>query len=133
MLPQRKSTMNEVIALRGPKRLQLVVQRDLTAAQIHDHLVKRIEEQSQASDMSVLKKQMDHLDRIIEDVGIIRTHGTIALDWVPGKGTVIRVNDMVRGTPIASEEFYNALLRIWLSDHAKSLPLRDALLGKTAG
>lgn len=132
-LPQRKSTIEDVLATHGPKRLLLIMQRDLTGRQVHDYLVKRIEDQNQAAEMSVLRKQMDDLDRIIDAVGMIRTNGTIALDWVPGKGTVIRVNDVARGTPIPGEEFYQALLRIWLSERAKSLPLRDALLGKNAG
>jgi hypothetical protein len=132
-LPQRKSNAEEVVALRGPKRLLLVMQRDLTGRQVQDYLLKRIEDQNQATEMVVLKRQMDDLYRIIDAVGMIRIGGTIALDWVPGKGSVIRVNDVVRGEPIASEDFYQALLRIWLSDRAKSLPLRDALLGKPSG
>ena len=132
-LPQRKSTMDDMLAMDGPKRLLLVMQRDLTGRQVHDYLLQRIQDQNQASEMSVLKKQMDDLDRIIDAVGMIRTSGTIALDWVPGKGTVIRVNDVVRGAPIPGGDFYHALLRIWLSERAKSLPLRDALLGKNTG
>ena len=125
--------MSEVIALKGPKRMLLTVQRDLTARQVHDHLMMRIGDSAQASEMTVLKTRMSDLDRIIESVGVIETDGTIALDWVPGSGTVIRVNGVARGEPIPGEDFYNALLRIWLSEHAKSLPLRDALLGKPAG
>ena len=129
-LPQRRGTMSEVLALKGPKRLLMVMRRELTGRQIHDYLIKRLADQAQASEMSVLKTRMEDLDRIIDAVGVIRKDGTVALDWVPGKGTVIRVNDVARGEPIAGEDFYHAFLRLWLSDRAKSLLLRDALLGR---
>ena len=131
-LPQRQNTMSEVMAGKGPKRLLLTMQRDLTGQQVHDYLMKRLNDTAQASEMSVLKTRMADLDRIIESVATIEKSGTIALDWLPGKGTVIRVNDVARGEPIAGEDFYQALLRIWLSERAKSPALREALLGKAA-
>ena len=83
--------------------------------------------------MAVLKARMGELNRIIDAVGTLEKDGRIAMDYIPSKGTVIRVNDVVRGDPIPGEDFYQALLKIWLSDHAKSLVLRDQLLGKPAG
>ena len=46
----------------------------------------------------------------------------------PGVGTIIRVNGIAKGDPIPGEDFYNALLRIWLGDKARSV----LLLGKAA-
>jgi hypothetical protein len=130
-LPERRATMPEVLALKGPKRLLWVMRRDITGTQLKDYLAKRVNDPAQASEMTVLKARMLELDRIIDSVGTLATDGTIAIDFVPGKGTVIRVNGEVRGDPIRGEDFYNALLSIWLSDRAKSPPLRAALLGQS--
>jgi Chalcone isomerase-like len=80
-----------------------------------------------------MKARMSDLDKVIYAEGVIHRGGTIALDYVPGKGTVIRVNDVAKGNPIPGEDFYNALLRIWLGERARSATLREALLGRTAG
>ena len=132
-LPARRTTAAEVLALKGPKRLLLVIERsELTADQIHDHLVQRIGDGSQAAEMEVMKARLDDLDRIIYAEKVIKRGGTIALDYLPGQGTVIRVNGVAKGAPIPGEDFYNALLKIWLGERAKSASLREALLGRSS-
>lgn len=131
-LPARHSTANDVIALKSPKRILLVIQRrELTGRQVHDYLIDRIADGSQPAEMEVMKARLVELDKVINGVNVIQQGGTIALDYVPGKGTVIQVNGIVRGAPIPGEDFYNALLRIWLGEHARSATLREALLGRS--
>jgi hypothetical protein len=97
---------------------------------VHDHVVARSEDGSQPSEMALMTARIDGLDRIIEAERVINQGGTIDLDYLPGVGTIIRVNGIAKGEPIPGEDFYKALLRIWLGDKAKSLHLRDQLLGK---
>ena len=130
-LPERRRTLKDVLALKGPKRLLWVMRRDITGEQLKDYLRKRVNDPAQASEMTVLKARMVELDRIIDSVATLSKDGTIAIDYVPGKGTIIRVNGDVRGEPIRGEDFFNALLSIWLSDRAKSPALREALFGKS--
>jgi Chalcone isomerase-like len=130
-LPVRGKTMNEILALKGPKRLLLVMLRkEITARQVHEHVIDRIEDGSQPAEMAVMKTRLDDLDTIIQSEGTIRRGGTISLDYMPDKGTVIRVNGIAKGNPIPGVDFYNALLGIWLGERAKSASLRDALLGR---
>jgi hypothetical protein len=133
-LPARGKTMNEVLALKGPKRMQMVMLRkEITARQVHEHVTDRIADGSQPAEMAVMKTRMADLDKIIDSEGTIQRGGTISLDYLPDKGTVIRVNGVAKGNPIPGEDFYNALLRIWLGERAKSATLRDALLGRGSG
>jgi Chalcone isomerase-like len=133
-LPARGKTMNEVLVLKGPKRMHMVMLRnEITARQVHEHVTNRIADGSQPAEMAVMKTRMADLDKIIDAEGTIQRGGTISLDYIPGKGTVIRVNDVAKGNPIPGEDFYNALLKIWLGERAKSKTLRDALLGRAAG
>jgi len=130
-LPVHARTVSEVLALSGPKRMHMVMLRDhITAKQVHDHVVARMEDGSQAGEMALMKSRLDELDRIIDAERVINHNGTIILDYVPARGTIIRVNGAQKGDPIPGEDFYNALLRIWLGDRAKSLTLRDQLLGR---
>ena len=130
-LPARRTTLNDVLALKGPKRLLLVIQRnELTGKQIHEYLISRISDGTQQDEMAAMQARMDDLDRIINAERSIKHGGTIALDYLPGQGTMIRVNGTAKGAPIPGEDFYQALLRIWLGERAKSTTLRDALLGR---
>lgn len=130
-LPARRNTMSEVLALKGPKRLLLVIQRsELSGKQIHDYLISRIGDGTQQDEMAAMKARMDELDSIINAERSIKRGGTIALDYIPEQGTVIRVNGVAKGAPIPGDDFYHALLKIWLGERAKSATLREALLGR---
>jgi len=52
----------------------------------------------------------------------------ISLDWT-GAGTQLLVNSKPVGRPIAGEDFYHALLRIWLGERPVQDDLKKALLG----
>jgi hypothetical protein len=131
-LPVPARTLREAIAVKGPKRLHMVMLRDgITSKQVEEQVLSRIGDGTQPAEMALMKPRLDELKRIIDAEKVINRGGTIILDFVPGKGTIIRVNGAARGDPIPGEEFYNALLGIWLGDHAKSLVLRDHLLGAT--
>ena len=54
----------------------------------------------------------------------------IHLDWLPEQGTRITLNDKAIGRDIAGEDFYRALMKIWLGPKAVQDSLKDALLGK---
>ena len=129
-LPVRAKTLADVLAIKGPKRIQMVMLRDgITSKQVHDHVIARIEDGTQPAEMAVMKAQIADLTRIIEAERVINLGGTIMLDFIPDRGTVIRVNGTPKGEPIPGEDFFNALLRIWLGDRARSTALRDQLLG----
>jgi hypothetical protein len=52
----------------------------------------------------------------------------IRIDYVPGTGTAVRINDELRGT-VAGNAFYRALLKVWLGDKPVSKSLKKAMLG----
>ena len=52
----------------------------------------------------------------------------ITLDWT-GAGTQLLVQGKPAGRPIEGEDFYRALLRIWLGDKPVQDDLKKALLG----
>lgn len=57
---------------------------------------------------------------------------SFTVDWVPGTGTVVLINDKPVSAPIPEPEFFNGLLRIWLGPSPADHLLKDALLGKPA-
>ena len=54
----------------------------------------------------------------------------ILLDFLPEAGTAVSVNGQAKGKPIPGEDFYRALLRIWLGDKPVDGDLKKGMLGQ---
>lgn len=80
--------------------------------------------------MATLKGPLDELSAIMSALGEAKKGSVIALDFVPGSGTRVLVNGATQGKPIAGDEFYRALLRIWLGDRPVDGDLKKGLLGQ---
>jgi hypothetical protein len=52
---------------------------------------------------------------------------------VPAAGTQLTVDGKPSGAPIPGEDFYRALLKIWLGEHPVQDDLKKALLGDMSG
>ena len=53
----------------------------------------------------------------------------VDLDYVPERGLQLSLNGKPRGEPIAGEDFYAALLLVFLGDRPTDTALRAGLLG----
>ncbi len=57
-----------------------------------------------------------------------RQGDVIRLDYLPGRGTTVTINNESRGS-IEGEDFMRAWLRIWLGAHPADSGLKKGLLG----
>ncbi|HZF18603.1 MAG TPA: chalcone isomerase family protein [Burkholderiales bacterium] len=128
-LAQKKTSASEVLALPGPKRVSMRLMRDLSAKQLVDALDEGIRDNTPAAERESLKDRVADLSALMSSLQSAKAGDVIALDWVPGTGTRIVLNGAARGKPIPGEDFYRALLRIWLGDDPVSKDLKKALLG----
>ena len=76
------------------------------------------------------KTQIADLTATMTDVGAAKEKQVVTLDWVPGQGTKVALNGAAKGKTIAGEDFYNALLKIWIGGKPVSGDLKATLLGK---
>jgi len=58
----------------------------------------------------------------------VRKGDEIRLDYIPGQGTRVYVNDQLQGS-VNGEDFSRALLKIWLGKKPADAGLKEALLG----
>ncbi len=79
--------------------------------------------------MKSFEPRIAELSAIMNELKEARKGMAILLDWQPGTGTVVAVDGKTRGKPIAGEDFYRALLRIWLGERPVQDDLKKALLG----
>ena len=129
-LAEKKTSTDEVLALPGPKRVSMRLMRDLSAKQLTDALDEGMRDNTPAAEQESLKARLAELTATMNALQSAKEGDVIALDWLPGSGTRVVLNGEPRGKAIAGEDFYRALLRIWLGDNPVSGSLKKALLGQ---
>ena len=125
-LGEKKSLAADVLAERGAKRVSLTLLRELSAQQVTEAFDEGIQANNSAATLAAMKPRIAQLLRLFADG---KQGDAILLDYLPGVGTVVSLNGVVRGKPIAGEDFYRALLRIWLGDKPVDDELKRAMLG----
>jgi len=128
-LPEKKSVGTEVIAATGPKRVAIHMLRDVDADQFSGALADGIKDNHPEAEATKLEPRVKQLAAIMRDMKEAKNGMRITLDWLPGAGTQLTVQGKPAGAPIPGEDFYSALLRIWLGDKPVQADLKTALLG----
>ena len=116
------------IAQPGPKRVLIHMLRDVGAEQFSEALVEGIKANQSEAEAAALEPRIKQLAAIMNQVGEAKKGMAIALDWT-GAETRVVIDGKPAGQPIAGEDFYRALLRIWLGDKPVQDDLKKALLG----
>lgn len=132
-LPQKADTLANVLATVGPRRIHIVALRDLTAGQFADALVKGIRKNHSEAELAALNPRLETFRTTLLALKHAPKGTVIHLDWLPvaeGGATRLVVNGKQAGTLVPGEDFYHALLRIWLGEKPADGALKNALLGK---
>jgi hypothetical protein len=127
-LPTKTSNAAEAISSTGPKRVAIHMLRDVGADAFTEAMADGIRANHSEAEAKALEPRIKELAAIMAEVKEAKKGMAIALDWQPQGGTVMMVNGTPRGKPIAGEDFYRALLRIWLGDKPVQDDLKKALL-----
>ncbi len=129
-LPEKKATTAEALAIAGPKRVAMTMLRDLSAQQLSEALADGIRNNSTAAEQEALKARTDELLAIMNALGEAKKGDAILLDFLPDSGTRVVVNGQPRGKAIAGDDFYRALLGIWLGHKPVDGDLKKGMLGQ---
>ncbi len=127
-LVEKKADAAAAIALAGPKRASIHMLRDVGADTFTEALVEGLRANHSEADYRALEPRVNELAAIMAEIKEAKKGMTIALDWT-GSATRLVVDAKPAGKPIAGEDFYRALLRIWLGDKPVQSDLKKALLG----
>ena len=127
-LPEKKTDAAGAIQLSGPKRAAIHMLRNVGAGQFTEALVEGLRANLSEADFQKLEPRVKQLSDTMAQVGEAKKGMSIALDWT-GSETRLLVDGKAAGQPIPGEDFYRALLRIWLGEHPVQDDLKRALLG----
>ncbi len=128
-LPQKSSTPTGILAQPGPKRVAIHMLRDVGADTFTEALADGIRANHSEAEAKALEPRIKEFAAIMAEIKEAKKGMAIALDWQPASGTVTLINGTPRGKAISGEDFYRALLRIWLGDKPVQDDLKKALLG----
>lgn len=128
-LPHKETRAGDVLGMPGAKRVQLVMMRNVGSELLADNLSKSLAENTSKAEMAQLQPRVEQLRSLMMSLGEARKGSKILLDFQPGVGTHVTVDGQAVGNDIPGDDFYRALLRIWIGDAVASKPLRAQLLG----
>jgi hypothetical protein len=128
-LPERKPKAEEILSLAGPKRIAIHMLRDVSAESFTEALIDGLRKNHSDAEMVRFGPRIAQLTAIMAEIKEAKEGMAIDMDWVPSGGLRLRVDGQATGQPIVGEDFYRALLRIWLGPNPVQDDLKAALLG----
>ncbi len=127
-LPERKAAAADAINAPGPKRVAIHMLRDVDATEFAGALTDGMRQNLSESEMKGFEPRLQRLVAVMNEMKVARKGMRVTLDWA-GAGTQVTVDGKPSGAPIEGEDFYRALLKIWIGEHPVQDDLKQALLG----
>lgn len=129
-LPRKTASAEEAVAQAGPKRVSLTMLREVDSADFAQAFAKGMADNNDPATLARLAPAIQRMNQLFADQKTLAPGDGVAIDWVPGTGTVIRIKGAAGGETFREPEFFTAMLRIWLGPAAVDAALKEALLGK---
>ncbi|HEY8855950.1 MAG TPA: chalcone isomerase family protein [Rugosibacter sp.] len=132
-LPKKQTEAADAYQAKGAKRLRIVVLMEAPAERFAQALIKGIEKNHDTEAMARLQTRADTLKTGLLALGKVHPGDVADFDWLPERrGGVLRfaINGKKQGEEIAGEDFYQALMTVWLGDRPADRALKAALLGQ---
>lgn len=128
-LTEKKTAVADILKLDGPRRVTLVMARDIAAEDLGKAFMDGINDNLDKAEKAKIVGQIGKFGEMFANVDAIKKGDVLHMDWIPGTGTVCELNGKRIGEPVSDLNFYNAVLRIWLGDKPVDRSLKPALLG----
>lgn len=134
-LPQKAATAADVLAMKGAKRIRIVLLRDTSGETFADALPSGIRKNHSEQEVGPLNARIEALKATMLAITNTPKGAVIHFDWLPevdGGVTRLTINGEKKGEDIAGEDFYRAVLKIWIGESPVQADLKESLLGKAS-
>lgn len=128
-VPQKAGDAAAVLAQKGPRRIAITMLRDVDAETFAGALIDGLRSNHTEAQFTAMRAQADALSATLKAAGEAKKGDAIHFEFLPESGTRVAVNGAPRGNPIAGEDFFAAVLRVWLGDKPVDSGLKKGLLG----
>lgn len=128
-LSEKKTTVADVLASEGPRRMILVMQREVTSEEFGQSFMTGLNDNSDKAEKSKVINQTVKFGEMFASIPGLKKGDVLYLDWIPGVGNENFLNGKKIGETIPDVAFYNAVLRLWLGNKPVDSALKPLLLG----
>ena len=115
-VPQKSGDAAALLAQKGPRRVAITMLRSVDAETFAGALNDGLRSNHTEAQLTAMKPQIDALNATLKAVGEAKKGDVIHFEFMPEGGTRVTVNGQPRGSAIAGEDFFTAVLRIWIGD-----------------
>jgi Chalcone isomerase-like len=128
-VPAKSNSAAALLAQKGPRRMQLTMLRNLDADSFAGALNDGLKNNHTEAQLAAFKPQIDALNAAVKAVDEVKKGDVVSIEFAPDTGTRILLNGQPKGPAMPGEDFYAAVLRIWLGDKPADADLKKGLLG----
>lgn len=126
-LPAPRHSLADIDKLPGPKRLQLIILRDLTGSTLNHYFLSDFKLAATDAEFKSLITEVGQTGAYYAQVGTIKQGTVVDFDWLPEEhGFTVLINGKPLGPPMKSELMYQIFLRMYVG---KPDYLRESILG----
>lgn len=125
---KRDASAQALLSQSGAKSMQIVLLRDLTGEDFADAMIKGFHKNNTDADVARFQGRLDELRKTMVSFGTVKKGTAIQLNLVPGAGIRTLVDGAQKGADIQGDDFYAALLKIWLGAKPVDDDLKSGLL-----
>lgn len=126
---KKDHTAAGLISQPGPKSMQIVLLRDLTGEDFADAMLKGFKDNNSPADVAKYQPKIEEVRAMMAAFGSVRKGTTIRIDFTPGVGVQVLMDGVLKGEQMVSEEFFSAVLKIWLGQSPVDSDLKASLVG----
>jgi len=130
--PGKTPTPEAVIGGPGPRRLHIVMLREIDANELGKLFTRGMQDNATRDEFAKSIPGTIKMGEMFAARKRLLAGDGFTIDYLPGTGTVISVNGKQEIEPVKEPEFFSALMHIWLGRQPADSQLKDALLGKAA-
>jgi hypothetical protein len=128
-LPAKQAAAEAILKDGGAKRVAMHVLADeITAKELVASLNNALAANHIPMELALIEARLRQLNDMMLKVGVLKKGAVVTLSYLPASGTHIHINSEER-LVVKGEDFFRAMLRIWIGDKPVDGRLRDAMLG----
>lgn len=128
-VPQKSNSAATLLGQKGPRRVAIGMLRNVDADTFVGALNDGLKANLSAEQLAGFKPQIEALNANFKAIGEAKKGDLIDFEFTPEAGTRIVVNGQPRGAAIPGENFFEAVLRIWIGDKPVDADLKRGMLG----
>ena len=125
-LEQKQNSASTIYSLAGNKRVHMhFLYDEISKEKLTNSWSEGFKNNHSDDELTKLQARIDTFNDLFTAV---KKDDVVNLDFQPGKGTAVTINDEIKGN-VKGDDFFVALLKIWLGTNPADSELKDAMLG----